>query len=99
MAVSQSFLIFEACSRQAKANMRAEKNQRTIGRDQRKNFKHKRKFSLSRSLSLGVNGPLGEGPHMTITHDAFDLTAQPNAHPPHHPPACPLEGTPTVSDI
>ena len=30
---------------------------KTIGKDQRKKFKHQRKFSLSRSVSLDVNGP------------------------------------------
>ena len=35
----------------------SEKDQRTIGRYQRKNFEYQRKFSLLRSLSLGMNGP------------------------------------------
>ena len=36
----------------------SEQDQRTIGRDQRKVFKHQKKNLLSRSLSLGVNRPL-----------------------------------------
>ena len=35
----------------------SEKDQRTIGRYQRQNFEHQRKFSLLRSLFLGVSGP------------------------------------------
>ena len=45
---------------ESKRESESENDQRTIVRDLRKNFKHERKFSLlsSRSLSLGVNGPL-----------------------------------------
>ena len=50
-------LIFKA--RSPNKNERESKTyQRTIRRDQRKNFKHERKFSLPRSLSIDVNGPL-----------------------------------------
>ena len=49
--------LFKACSPSERKH-KSEKDQRTIGRDQRKYFKHQRKFSLSRSLSFSVNGPL-----------------------------------------
>ena len=49
--------LFKACSPSEREH-KSEKDQRTIRRDQRKNFKHQRKVSLSRSLSLVVNGPL-----------------------------------------
>ena len=38
-----------------KSERESEKYERTSKKDQRKNFKHQIKFSLSRSLSLGVN--------------------------------------------
>ena len=41
-----------------KRTRKRKKFKRTIGRDQTKNFKHQRKFSLSHSLSLYVNGSL-----------------------------------------
>ena len=50
-------LIFKA--RSSNKNERKSKTyQRTIRRDQRKKFKHERKFSLPRSLSIDVNWPL-----------------------------------------
>ena len=48
----------KARSHRAKENVKAKKNQRTIGKDQRKNFKHQKEFSLSRLLSFGANRPL-----------------------------------------
>ena len=41
----------------SESDRESEEDQRIIGRDQRKNFKHQRKFSLSRSRLFGVNRP------------------------------------------
>ena len=38
----------------------SKKDQRAIGREQRKKFNHQRNFLLSCSLSLGVSGPLAQ---------------------------------------
>ena len=50
----------KACSHRAKVNAKAKqiKEQSEEIKDQRKNFENQNKFSLSRSLSLGVNRPL-----------------------------------------
>ena len=51
------FLSVWGTSSVSESECKYKNNQRTSERDQRKNFKHKRKFSLSFSLSLRVNGP------------------------------------------
>ena len=46
----------------------SEKDERTIGRDQRTNGKHQRKFSLSLSLSLGLNTALVNKPWYCVNN-------------------------------
>ena len=53
--MNSNFAICKDIFTPSESKRESEKDQGTIGRDQRKNFKHQRKFLISRSLLLSVN--------------------------------------------